>query len=443
MNDTNVNEQQLRSEIEDLKRQLAASKAAPPPQKAPSSGTAVMVALLLLCLVAAGYYLGYLPRQKRELALAAESKSDVAALPSITVAPVTRSSTTSSLVLPGNIEAVTEAPVLARASGYIVSRTADIGDRVKEGQVLAEIEAPELDQQIRQAQASIDQAASTVEQSQAALQQGQSNEALSKITAERSQKLFERDVVSRQDNDTAQMQYAAQKANVQALEKAVAASRSSASAYQANLARLNDLKNYLTVRAPFAGVITVRNIDVGALVNEGSTLLYRIAQTNRLRTYLNVPQGDSSSVRVGQTATLKVPDLGGRTFTGKVTRTANALDPASRTLLTEVQVDNSSGALLPGMYSEVDLAVPRASPPLLIPADTLVVRADGPQVAVVADDGTVHFQLIHLGRDLGTAIEVLDGLAVGQMLAVNPGDTVREGIRVKAQAPAEKAAPKR
>jgi RND family efflux transporter MFP subunit len=346
-------------------------------------------------------------------------------------------------VLPGNIQAVTEAPVLARASGYIKTRSADIGDRVKAGQVLAEIEAPELDQQIRQAQAGIDQANSTIEQSQAALLQGQSNEALAKITAERSQKLFDRNVVSRQDNDTAQMQYSAQQANVQALGKAVAAARSSASAFQANLARLNDLKNYLTVRAPFDGVITVRNIDVGALVNEGSTLLYRIAQTGRLRTYLNVPQADSGNVSVGQHATLIVPDLGGRKFSGHVTRTSNALDPASRTLLAEVQVDNSSGALMPGMYCEVDLAVPRKDPPLIIPADTLVVRSDGPQVAVVDSGGVVHFKLIHLGRDFGDRIEVLDGLEEGQLLAVNPGDTVREGVRIKPQAAAEKAAPKR
>jgi RND family efflux transporter MFP subunit len=442
MNDTNVNEQQLRSEIEDLKRQLAAGKAAPT-EKKPGPSTAIVVVLILICLVLAGYYLGYLPRQKRELALAAESKTDTEALALVTVAPVRRSANTSSLVLPGNIQAVTEAPVLARASGYIKTRTADFGDRVKAGQVLAEIEAPELDQQIRQAQAAIDQANSTIEQSQAALQQGQSNEALAKITAERSQKLFDRNVVSRQDNDTAQMQFTSQQANVSALGKAVAAARSSASAFQANLARLNDLKSYLTVRAPFAGVITVRNIDVGTLVNEGSTLLYRIAQTDRLRTYLNVPQADSNSVRVGQHANLIVPDLGGHKFPGLVTRTSNALDPASRTLLTEVQVDNSSGALLPGMYCEVDLAVPRTDPPLVIPADTLVVRGNGQQVAVVDPDGMVHYKVIHLGRDLGATIEVLDGVEVGQMLAINPGDTVREGVRVKPQAAVEKAAPKR
>jgi RND family efflux transporter MFP subunit len=445
MNDVNTTEQQLRSEIEDLKRQLAKSQnsAHEAQLKKPTSRSALVVISLLLCLALAGYYLGYLPRQRRELALAADSKTDNAALALVTVAPVKRSSTSTSLVLPGNIQAVTEAPVLARASGYIKTRSVDIGDRVKAGQVLAEIEAPELDQQILQAQAAIDQAQSTIEQSQAALQQGQSNENLARITADREQRLFDRNVVSRQENDTAQMQYAAQQANVQALGKAVAAATSSASAVKANLARLHDLKNYLTVRAPFAGVITVRNVDVGALVNEGSTLLYRIAQTDRLRTYLNVPQADAGNVRVGQHAVLSVPDLGGRKFSGIVTRTSNALDPASRTLLTEVQVDNPGGALMPGMYSQVDLAVPRKDPPLVIPGDTLVVRSDGPQVAVVGADGVVHFKLIHLGRDFGDRLEVLDGLQEGQQLAVNPGDTVREGVQVKPVAPAEKAAPKK
>jgi RND family efflux transporter MFP subunit len=444
MNDTNTNEEQLRSEIEDLKRQLAKTRdtAAEKQPPGPSFRSLLVVISLLLVLALAGYYLGYLPRQQRELALAAESKSDGQALPIVTVALVTRGASHSSLVLPGNIQAVTESPVLARASGYIKARSVDIGDRVKEGQVLAEIEAPELDQQIRQAQAAIDQAGSTIEQTQAALQQGQSNEALAKITASREQQLFDKNVVSRQDNDTAQMQYAAQQANVQALAKAVSAARSSAGAAEANLARLNDLKKYLTVRAPFDGVITVRNIDVGALVNEGSTLLYRIAQTGRLRTYLNVPQLDAGNVHVGQAARLSITELSGRNFSGVVTRTSNSLDPASRTLLVEVQVDNASGALMPGMYSQVDLSVPEQNPPLVIPGDTLVVRADGPQVAVVGAGGVVHYARVRLGRDFGDRLEVLDGLEEGQQLVVNPSDVVREGVQVKPLA-AEKAAPKR
>jgi RND family efflux transporter MFP subunit len=436
MNQVNDNtEERLRSEIEELKRQLEEQKkliaGSHPQPKGPSGATLAMIALLMIVLVVAGFFLGYLPRQKREEVLAAEAKAEVQSLPVVNVETVERSSSRSSLVLPGNIQAVTEAPVLARATGYIRKRNADIGDRVTEGQVLAEIEAPELKQQIRQAQAAIDQANQTVQQAEAALLQGRANMNLARVTRDRYQTLYEQKVVSRQDIDNYAAQYEAQQANVQALEKAIGASRSNAAAAEANLARLNDLLSYTMVRAPFAGVITLRNVDSGVLVNEGSTLLYRIAQTDRLRTYVNVPQADAESIRVGQQATLEVPDRPGRKFAGTVTRTANALDPATRTLLAEVQLANASGALLPGMYTQVDLAVPRRDPPLMIPADTLVVRSDGPQVAVVGADGAVHFTRVQLGRDMGDHLEVLGGLAEGQQLAVNPGDVVREGAKVK------------
>ena len=443
MNEVKTNEELLRSEIEDLKRRLAANQSHGPAvaHKGPTFRTFAVLISLVLALLVAGYFLGYLPRQQREMALAQESKAGGEALPVVNVAPVERSLAKGNLVLAGNIEAVTEAPVLARSSGYILKRYVDIGDRVQEGQVLAEIEAPELDQQIAQAKATVEQAHSNTEQTQAALEQGRSNAALAKVTADRQQQLFVKDVISRQDNDTAQMQYAAQQANVQALEKAVNAARGSASAVEANLARINDLKNYLTVRAPFAGVITVRNIDVGALVNEGSTLLYRIAQTGRLRTYLNVPQADAGNVRVGQHATLEIAGRAGVKVPGEVTRTANSLDPATRTLLVEVQVANAGGTLMPGMYAQVDLAVPRQDPPLLIPGDTLVVRSDGPQVAVVGPDGVVHFTRIQLGRDFGDHLEVLEGLQLGQQLVANPSDVVREGAKVKpVQAPQPAAA---
>jgi RND family efflux transporter MFP subunit len=228
---------------------------------------------------------------------------------------------------------------------------------------------------------------------------------------------------------------------VDSLGKAVAAARSNLGASQANLARLNDMRSYQTVRAPFSGVITLRNVDTGVLVTEGSTLLYRIAQTDRLRTYLNVPQAESGSVRPGQKATLVIPDLANRKFPGVVTRTANALDPSSRTLLVEVQAPNSEGLLLPGMYARVDLSVPRKEPPLAIPGDTLVVHDNVTQVAVVSADGTVHFQRVQLGRDFGDRIEVLSGLEPGQLLAVNPSDAVREGVKVKPVRSAEKPTP--
>ena len=426
----NTSDERLRSEIADLKRQLNEQKNGDP-QKGPSRWTLLVVLLLLGGLAAAGYFLGYLPRQKREMTIAAESQTETQSLPVVNVERVTRSVAASSLVLPGNIQAVTEGPVFARASGYIKTRSADIGDRVTAGQPLAEIEAPELDQQIVQAKAAVDQANAATQQADASLEQGRANESLAGITAQRWANLLVQGVVSRQDNDTYQSQWKAQQSNVQALEKAVAASKSNASAAAANVARLVDMQNYLIVRAPFAGVITVRSVDVGVLVTEGTTLLFHIAQTDRLRTFLNVPQADAGSVRVGQKATLTIPDLGGRKFTGTVTRTANALDPATRTLLVEVQVANESGLLLPGMYAQEDLLTPRKDPPLVIPGGTLVVRSDGPQVAVIKPDGTVHYTLIQLGRDFGDRLEVLSGLKEGEQLATNPSDAVREGAKVK------------
>jgi RND family efflux transporter MFP subunit len=447
MNEIKSTEEQLRSEVEALKRQLEEQEkskdGAEGQPKGPSAATLVMIGLGLIVLIVTGFFAGYLPRQRREQVLAAESIADSQALPTVTVTPVRRSEIKGELVLPGNIQAIAEVPVLARASGYVKQRYADIGDRVKAGQVVAEIEAPELDQQIRQAKATLDQANSTVQQAEAAVEQGRTNANLAKVTAQRWDNLFTRGVVSRQDNDTYQAQYAAQQSNVQALEKAVAAAKSYVGAVEANLARLNELKGYQTVRAPFAGVITVRNIDSGALVNEGSTLLFRIAQTGTLRTYVNVPQSDADSVRAGQGATLSIPELPGRKFRGAVTRNSNAFDPTTRTLLTEIQVPNPDGVLVPGMYAQVDLQVERRNPPLVIPGDTLVVRSDGPQVAVVNPDGTVHFTRVQLGRDYGDRLEVLSGLEAGQQLATNPSDAVREGVKVKPVVQEKAAPPKR
>ena len=439
-------EARLRAEIEDLKRKLAAQQphaeppaaATPPP---PSRRGLWVLASILVVLIVVGFLKGYIPHERNEANLVAEADSASKQLPSVTVVAVERSPGAGTLVLPGNIEAVTEAPVLARASGYIKKRYVDIGDRVKSGQLLAEIEAPELGQQVDQAKAALDQTRAALEQSRANLQQGQAQAQLAKVTADRWKNLQSKGVVSKQENDTYQSQAVAAQANVSALEKAVAAAQSNIVASQANVTRLTEIQGYTSVYAPFAGVITVRNIDVGALVSEASTLLFRIAQTDRLRTYVNVPQSDADSVRVGQTARLQIADLAGHQFTGAVTRTANSLDPTTRTLLTEVQVPNSEGLLLPGMYAQVDLTTPRKNPPLLIPGDTLVVRSTGPQVGVVGGDHIVHFQRLQLGRDFGDKIEVLSGLEAGQQVVVNPGDTVQEGAKVNPQLLREKKHP--
>jgi len=427
--------ERLRAEIADLKRQLQEEKklsleASKMQAVRPSRGRLWTLALIGVVAMAAAFFTGYLPRERRESVLLAEAKTGAATAPVVNVVAVERADGTSDLVLPGNIQAVTEAPVLARASGYVRKRYVDIGDRVAKDQVVAEIEAPELDSQVAQAKAALAQAESGLEQANANLQQGRANEQLARVTAARWDNLARRGVVSRQENDTYQAQYLAQQANVQALQKAVAAARSNVGASQANLDRLAQLQGYQKVLAPFAGVITLRNIDTGTLVSDGSTLLYRMAQTDRLRTYVNVPQADAESVRVGQAARVSISERPGRQFPGVVTRTANALDPATRTLLTEVQVPNPDGALLPGMYAQVDLATPRRNPPLVIPGDTLLMRPEGTEVALLTAEQKVHFQRIQVGRDYGDRIEVLGGLEAGQKIIVNPGDTVKEGVKV-------------
>jgi RND family efflux transporter MFP subunit len=219
-------------------------------------------------------------------------------------------------------------------------------------------------------------------------------------------------------------------ASVQSLEKAVAVQRNGIDAAEANVRRLEKMQSYRMVQAPFNGVITLRNVDVGALVNAGSTLLFRIAQTSMLRTYLNVPQTYANAVHPGQAALLTVSNLPGRQFKGTVARTANALDPTSRTLLTEVHVPNEEGALFPGMYAQVQLNSVRADRPMLVPSDALIVRADGAQVAVIRPDHSVHLQKIEVGRDYGDRLEVISGLQEGEMIIANPGDIAREGVSV-------------
>jgi RND family efflux transporter MFP subunit len=327
------------------------------------------------------------------------------------------------------LQAVTEAPILARADGYLKRRLVDLGDKVKAGQPLAEIEAPELDQQILQAEAAVAQAQASLEQAQASLEQGKSNRELARVTAERWKTLAAEGVVSQQENDQNQAQLTSLTANVQALEKAIAAQRSNVAAVKANLARLQDVQGYRIVKAPFDGVVTVRNVDIGALVSTGTTLLYRIAQTGTLRTYVNVPQVNASAIRVGQAARLTLSNFPGRQFSGSVARTANALDPASRTMLVEIAVPNADGALFPGMYADVDLSTARVNPPLVIPAQALLTRSDGAQVAVVQKDGVVHLQKVSIGRDFGDRVEIIQGVAEGTTILVAPGDAA-DGAKI-------------
>jgi RND family efflux transporter MFP subunit len=438
--ETTNNEAELRAEIEELRRQLEQKhSAAISAEKIvqPSRHTIRNLVLLLIVILIGAFVAGYIPRHRRELQLVAEADTHNAALPQVSVMTARRAEGRGNLVLPGNIQAVTEAPILARAEGFLKTRYADIGDRVTAGQLLAEIEAPDLDQQVTQARAAVEQVQADLERATAALEQGKANESLAKVTAQRWDNLVKRGVVSRQENDQYQAQYQAQSANVRALEHAVAAAKSNIAAAQANVARLSELQNYLKVRAPFAGVITLRNVDVGALVNTGNTMLFRIARTNLLRTYVNVPQSSAADIHVGQKAFLSTSESPDTKFPGQVTRTANALDPSSRTLLVEIQADNPAGKLMPGMYVQVDLNLPRKDPPLLIPSDTLVVRPEGTLVALVGADNVVHYKRILVGRDFGDRIEVLSGMNEGERAIVNPNDSVQDGVRVEPVAGAE------
>jgi RND family efflux transporter MFP subunit len=431
-NDADLREEKLREQIEQLKRQLAEAQSTVPPAQLwkPSGITIAALILGLVILFFIAFLAGYGPRQRRAVTIMAESHEQARALPRVDVVQVTRSSSDSDLRLPGDIQAITEAPILARADGYILRRLVDIGDHVHAGQTLAEIDVPEIDEQVRQAKAALDQARASVDEAEANLDQGRSDLELSKLSSERWQALVGKGAVSKQENDQYQTQYRSKVAGVRALEKALAAQRNAVAGAEANVARLEKMRAYRLVTAPFDGVITLRNVDTGALVNAGNTLLYRIAQTNRLRIYLNVPQSNSSAVRPGQSALITVSNLPGRQFTGQVARTSNALDAATRTLLTEVQLANPAGVLEPGMYANVDLASKRQNPPLVIPANALVVRNNGSQVAIVAADNTVHFRKIQVERDYGDRLEVTDGLSDGDTVVVNPGDAITEGAKV-------------
>lgn len=436
-------EERLRRENLELRRrldELEGSGHARTPRDIwhPSAITIWGIFLAAIVAIVVAFLGGYIPFQKRRAVIFAEAREEQQALPRVEVITVGRSTRQSGLELPGSIQPVTEAPILARASGFIQSRLVDIGDRVRAGQTLAQIDAPELNDQVSQAKATVRQSEATMEQATANVQQGKTDMELARVMAQRSTQLVKKGAVSKQDDDQSQAQYNSKLAALQALEKALDVQRANIVAAQSNVARLEKMLSFCIVQAPFDGVITLRNVDVGALVNSGNTLLFRIAQMDTLRTYVNVPQNYADSIRPGEPATLTVSNLPGRQFAGQVARSANALDPSSRTLLVEVRVPNENRQLLPGMYAQVELRNVRANPPLLIPSDAMIVRSDGAQAAVVGSDHTVHLQKIEVGRDYGDRVEVLKGLNEGDNVVSNPGD-VRDGLKVDAVPAAESA----
>jgi RND family efflux transporter MFP subunit len=392
-----------------------------------SRGTiATLAGFCILGLIA----VGVVPRLILSRTLDRQSSRQAATASNIFVMPAQGSPAEVSVQLSGTMSAITEAPVLARTDGYLKERLVDIGDRVHTGQLLGVIEAPDLDQQVQQARALLQQSKSTLEQSQAALDQARANAGIAGITAERWAALVKRGAVSRQANDNYQFAYNAQVAAVGVAAASVAAAGNSVGSNAANLDRYRELQGFELVRAPFDGVITQRNVDDGALVTATSTLMFRLAKNDVLRTFIDVPQINAPSIRVGDTADLTFVQHPDQIFHGRVTRTANSLNLNTRTLLTEVDIDNKEGVLLPGMYATVTFHLPRAVTSILIPSEALVFRADGTTVAIVDDQRKIHFQKVVVGHDYGDSVEILSGLKVGESVVVNTNDTVVEGARV-------------
>lgn len=420
------------------------------------------IALLLIAVVAIAATV--ISRVQRQQSAVKFSEEIGGRRPIVNASTVTAAPPTVDLTLPGNTEAVVVADIYARATGYVRRRLVNIGDRVKQGQLLAEIESPEVDQELAQARANLEQsraalrhAQANVTQSQesvlearARLEQAQANESIAATTSQRWTRLVEKGVLPRQEGDERQFAYSARKAEVtgasaaiktaeatvSAMSASVVAAQANVRASEANVARLARMVAFERVVAPFDGVITERLVEQGDLIAlsggvDGGRKLFAIAQPSVLRVQVNVPQLFSPDIKTDQDAQLNIRERPGLEVKGKIVRTANALNPSSRTLLVEVQVDNRNGDLLPGMYTDVRFSLPRARQALVIPADALIADAQGTRVAVIDNQQKIHFRKVDIGRDLGTELEIINGLQPKERLVTNPGDMLTEGQAVE------------
>ena len=330
-----------------------------------------------------------------------------AALPSVSVVSPKQSAPAEEIILPGNVEPYISSPIYSRTNGYLKKWYVDIGGRVKQGQLLAVIDTPEVDQQLQQSLSNLNTA--------------KANLALAQITRNRYQGLLTKNAVSQQDVDNAVGTYNANEAIVQA--------------NQANVKQLQALQSFEKVYAPFDGIVTARNTDIGDLINSGSgggtkTDLFHIAQPGKLRVYVNVPQEYSQGIKAGMTADLSLAEFPDRKFQGKLVRTASAINVTTRTLLVEIEVDNFSGTLLTGSYAEVHLKIPTQASTLLLPVNALLFRTEGLRVGVVKD-GKVVLTAVTPGRDFGNQIEVVSGLKPDDQVIINPPDSIVSGQQVQ------------
>jgi len=368
-----------------------------------------IAAIVVLVLLAAGGARTVISRMSNARVLEANAaQSAVIYVKTTQVRPGGKSQT---LSLPGTLQGFVQAPVSARAGGYLRRWTKDIGSQVKQGELLAEIETPELDQQLSQAVAARNQTASSLE--------------LARSTLERWEALRKRDAVSQQELEEKRSGHAQARANLAGAD--------------ANVERLRQLGNFKRVTAPFAGVITRRNVDIGDLIDSNKPL-FTLSQTDPLRVYVNVPQAYAQLVKPGQDAVVTQAELRGRTFKGKVARTAGSIDAGTRTMQVEITLPNRDGALLPGAFVNVALAA-APSGALTIPSNALLFRSQGPLVAKVDGAGGVHLQAVRLGRNYGETIEVTSGLEGNESLVLNPSDSLADGDKVQVVADANPAAP--
>ena len=381
-----------------------------PPQK---SRIFVIFFSIVIALVVVGAFT-LIQRRSQYQALAKETEA--LAIPTVSVTHATPAKGQEDLVLPGTMQAYVESPIYARTSGYVKKWYHDIGTRVAQGDLLADIDTPEVDQQLSQAKADLATA--------------QANANLSKITAARYQELIKTDGVSKQEVDNAVGDLAAKDATVNSA--------------QANVRRLEELEGFKHVVAPFSGVVTRRQTDIGQLVNAGnggtSQELFTLAQTNPLRVYVNVPEAYAPSIHPGVPAYLELTQYPGRKFEGKVVRTAQAIDLSTRTLLTEVDVPNRAGELLPGGYAQVHLDVQVSAERVQVPVNALLFRAEGLRAVVVDSDHKIHLQPLIIGRDYGTSLEVLQGITSADWIVLNPADSLDDGQKVNVKEVPQKPA---
>ena len=372
-----------------------------PPRKA-----MLMVGSALLVLLIAGG-LTLLSRLNHSRVLARETEQN--SVPTVAVVHPVAEKPDVELVLPGSLQAFKESPIYARTNGYLVRWYKDIGSRVKKGELLAEIDTPEVDQELNQVRAARQQILAQMQ--------------LAKISAERWENLRKTDSVSAQEADQQSSGYEQSKANLVAAD--------------ANVRRLEQLESFKRVYAPFSGVLTRRNVDPGALINAGAggKELFDMAEVDTLRVYTSVPQAYAAFVKIGGRANVTLREFPGEKFAGVVARTAESIDPATRTLLTEVDVPNRDGRLLPGSFGEVHFAVGSNVQKLTVPVNAMLFRAEGPHVAIVGADHKIELRPLNIGRDYGTTLEILGGLSASDQIVINPPDSIENGQQVNVAQP--------